>query len=71
MVIKDSQIYISKYYLNETNLLGIATKALSATHESILPDYRVRVPTYPAIKKKEQMEQVSILKSSHNPSNHQ
>ncbi len=34
--------------LNESNFLGIATEALSAAHEPILPDQPMRVPTYTA-----------------------
>jgi hypothetical protein len=35
-------------YLDEANLLGIATKALTAAHQTILPDYGVWVATYTA-----------------------
>lgn len=32
--------------LNETNFLGVATKALSATHKSILPDQPMGISTH-------------------------
>lgn len=34
--------------LDETNFLGVAPEALPATHEAILPDQPVRIPTDPA-----------------------
>jgi len=31
-------------YLDEANFLGVAAEALSAAHETILPDYGMRIP---------------------------
>ena len=38
-------------YLNEAYFLGIAAEALPTTHQSILPDYPMRVSTHSAASK--------------------
>jgi len=38
-----------KRYLDESNFLGVATEALPAAHQTILPDDRMRVSANPAV----------------------
>lgn len=65
--------FIHLAVLDETNFLGIAAKALPATHESVLSDQPMRVPTHPAvIKQKNQHKFVteeSNVQTSHNFTN--
>lgn len=35
-------------YLNEANFLGVASEALTATHEAVLPDQSMGVTTHTA-----------------------
>lgn len=37
-----------KFYLDKANLLSVTAEALSAAHQSILPDYPMRIPAYAA-----------------------
>lgn len=56
----------SKHYLNEANFLGIATEALPAAHETVLPDQPMRVSTHATVKRKpKQAKSIYIYTHTH------
>jgi hypothetical protein len=50
--IKHNHPWKKDHYLDEANFLGVATEALSATHEAILPNQPMGIPAHTTAKQK-------------------
>jgi hypothetical protein len=49
------------FYLDEANFLGVATEALSAAHETILPDQPMGIPAHTTIQQKQHTKSTLII----------